>query len=154
SSQPAFFQHGEGLRFQTKSLFAGDRLRLNYLLLFQQFLAGGSPFSFRRFTADLNHEFPIYSTTKSYSGRPQNGPDDCSKATEDHACPAITRNREGGLAFRFFFSESATSAGNAVPFYFQPTLGGADINGNPTLSSYQDYRFRAPNVMLLRQSFE
>ena len=41
-----------------------------------------------------------------------------------------------------------------MPFYFQPTLGGADINGNSSLSSYQDYRFRAPNVMLLRESFE
>ena len=41
-----------------------------------------------------------------------------------------------------------------VPFYFQPTLGGSDINGNPSLSSYQDYRFRAPNLLLLRESFE
>jgi len=41
-----------------------------------------------------------------------------------------------------------------VPFYFQPTLGGADINGNASLSSYQDYRFRSPNVLLLRESFE
>ena len=41
-----------------------------------------------------------------------------------------------------------------VPFYFQPTLGGSDINGAPSLSSYQDYRFRAPNILLLRESFE
>lgn len=47
-----------------------------------------------------------------------------------------------------------TPGGNVVPFYFQPTLGGTDINGNPALSSYQDYRFRAPNVMLVRESFE
>ena len=47
-----------------------------------------------------------------------------------------------------------TPGGNVVPFYFQPTLGGSDINGNPSLSSYQDYRFRAPNVLLLRESFE
>ena len=37
---------------------------------------------------------------------------------------------------------------------FQPTLGGSDINGNPWLSSYNDYRFRAPNALLLRESFE
>jgi hypothetical protein len=43
---------------------------------------------------------------------------------------------------------------NTVPFYFQPTLGGSDINGNPSLASYQDYRFRAPDVMLFRESFE
>jgi hypothetical protein len=41
-----------------------------------------------------------------------------------------------------------------VPFYFQPTLGGSDINGNSTLPSYQDYRFRAPNTVLVRASFE
>jgi hypothetical protein len=45
-------------------------------------------------------------------------------------------------------------SGNFVPFYFQPTLGGTDINGNVALGSYQDYRFRAPNVMLVRESFE
>jgi len=42
----------------------------------------------------------------------------------------------------------------AVPFYFQQTLGGSDINGAPALSSYQDYRFRGPNLLLLRESFE
>lgn len=41
-----------------------------------------------------------------------------------------------------------------VPFYFQPTLGGADVNGNPSLGSYQDYRFRAPNILLLRESLD
>jgi len=51
-------------------------------------------------------------------------------------------------------SESLASAGSVVPFYFQRTLGGSDINGNPVLSSYQDYRFRGPNLLLLRESFE
>jgi hypothetical protein len=46
------------------------------------------------------------------------------------------------------------SASARVPFYFQQTLGGSDINGSPALSSYQDYRFRAPNLMLFRESFE
>jgi hypothetical protein len=41
-----------------------------------------------------------------------------------------------------------------VPFYFQPTLGGSDINGTAALASYQDYRFRAPNNILARASFE
>jgi hypothetical protein len=55
---------------------------------------------------------------------------------------------------RFFLAASLTPGGDLVPFYFQPTIGGSDINGNPSLASYQDYRFRAPDVMLLRQSFE
>jgi hypothetical protein len=33
-------------------------------------------------------------------------------------------------------------------------LGGTDINGNAMLSSFQDYRFRAPNLMVFRAAFE
>src|ERR1017187_993569 len=39
-------------------------------------------------------------------------------------------------------------------FYFQQTLGGADINSAQSLASYQDYRFRAPNILLLQGSLE
>ena len=67
---------------------------------------------------------------------------------------AITRDREGTIELRFFLATSMTPGGDLVPFYFQPTLGGNDINGNSSLSSYQDYRFRAPNIMFLRQKFE
>ena len=52
------------------------------------------------------------------------------------------------------YHRSIASAGSVVPFYLQPTLGGSDINGNPWLSSYSDYRFRAPNALLLREAFE
>ena len=51
-------------------------------------------------------------------------------------------------------TESIADEGSVVPFYFQPTLGGSDINGNNLLGSFQDYRFRAPNLLLLRESFE
>jgi hypothetical protein len=64
------------------------------------------------------------------------------------------RNREGTIGFRVFSALSFTPGGNAVPFYYQPTIGGGDLNGNSSLSSFQDYRFRAPNVMFLRESFE
>jgi hypothetical protein len=67
---------------------------------------------------------------------------------------AVSRNREGSLTARLLISESAVSAGSVVPFYFQQTLGGSDINGNPSLTSYQDYRFRAPNVLLLQETFD
>jgi len=155
TSQPGFVQHGEGLRFKTTSLFLADHLRLNYFLTFQQFLApGDSQFSFRRFNVDLSHQIPLYSTTRRSLENNHNGPDDCSKSLDEHVCPAITRNLEGHLGIRLFVSESMAASGHVVPFYFQPTLGGSDINGNPSLGSYQDYRFRAPNVLLLRESFE
>lgn len=155
TTQPGFLQGGEGLRFKTKSLFLQDHLRLNYLVNFQQFVApGDSHFSFRRFTTDLSHQIPIYSTTRTYVPGSQNGPDDCSKSIDDHTCPSITRNLEGSLGVRLFISESVTPSGHVVPFYFQPTLGGSDINADQSLSSYQDFRFRASNVLLLRESFE
>ncbi len=50
--------------------------------------------------------------------------------------------------------QSIVQAGHVVPFYFQPTLGGSDVNGNPALASYPDYRFRAPNTILARASIE
>jgi len=155
TAQPGFFQIGEGFRFKTKSLFLNDHLRLNYLVTFQQYLApGNSHFSFRRFTTDLSHQIPIYSTTRSYLSSSHNGPDDCSKGIDEHTCPSITENLEGSFGVRLFISESMAPSGHEVPFYFQPTLGGSDINGNQSLSSYQDFRFRAPNVLLLRGSFE
>lgn len=93
----------------------------------------------------------------SESARPKdiNGPDECASAA-DEKCPSISysRNLEGSIGFRLLISESAASAGSAVPFYFQHTLGGSDIMGNPSLSSYQDYRFRGPNLLLLRESFD
>jgi len=51
-------------------------------------------------------------------------------------------------------SESVVPAGHAVPFYFQPTLGGGDIDNQRTLASYADYRFRAPNALLFRAQYE
>jgi hypothetical protein len=155
TSQPGFLQIGEGFRFKTKSLFLGDHFRLNYFVVFQQFIAPGSAqFSFRRFTTDLSHQIPLHSKTRTYLSGTHNGPDDCSTALSDHNCPSITRNLEGSVGVRLFISESIAPAGHVVPFYFQPTLGGGDVNGNYSLSSYQDYRFRAPNVMLIRESFE
>jgi hypothetical protein len=65
-----------------------------------------------------------------------------------------SRNRNGSIGARLLLSESINSATSAVPFYFQPTLGGSDINGALALGSYQDYRFRAPNLLLVQENFE
>jgi hypothetical protein len=40
---------------------------------------------------------------------------------------------------------AAVPAGDSVPFYLQPTVGGTDLNGVAVLRSFSDYRFRAPN---------
>src|SRR6185437_760694 len=42
------------------------------------------------------------------------------------------------------------SGDHSVPFYYQPTLGGTDINGVDTLRGLSDYRLRAPNRLLMQ----
>lgn len=173
--QPGTIQFGEGVRM--RPVLLDSYLHLDYNLTYQQYIAPSSTFSFQRLTADLSHQFAIYrKTTRIVVPRDTNGPDECSvdrdsenpECTVDKfafnpecignsnksECKAITRDLQGTIGLRFFLAASMTPGGNVVPFYFQPTLGGSDINGNPSLASYQDYRFRAPNVMLIRQSFE
>ena len=153
NSQPGFIQLGEG--FRIRPVF-GDRLQLNYLANFQQFFAPSSSMnSFLRWTADLNHTFYLYGYTKAaVKNTDANGPDEC--APNGAKCPPLphTLNLNGSIGARLLVSESINSATSAVPFYFQQTLGGSDIDGAMTLGSYQDYRFRAPNLLLLQESFE
>ena len=153
TSQPGFMQLGEG--FRIKPVF-GDRLQLNYLANFQQFFApSSSTNSFLRWTADLNHIFYLYGYTETApKSTDPNGPDEC--APNGAKCPELphSRNLNGSVGVRFLLSESINSATSAVPFYFQQTLGGQDINSSLALGSYQDYRFRAPNLLLLQESFE
>ena len=155
ATQPGFLQLGEGVRI--KPVLLNDHLQLNYVFTFQQFFApSNSTYSFRRWTIDLDNEFPLYRNSQSTAPKDINGPDECAQSIGAEKCPSVSasHNRQGTVGFRFLLSESATSAGSVVPFYFQRTLGGSDINGNPVLSSYQDYRFRGPNLLLLHESFE
>ena len=41
-----------------------------------------------------------------------------------------------------------------MPFYLQPTLGGGDIHNENWLSSYTNYRFRAPDTVAFGVSYE
>jgi hypothetical protein len=151
SSHPGFAQLGEGLRIKP----AIGNLQLNYMGKFQQFFApSNSHISFLRWTVDLDHTYSLYGSSQSATSSETLGPDSCAHGEEK--CPEIprTRNLNGSIGVRVLLSESITSATSAVPFYFQPTLGGSDIDGALALGSYQDYRFRAPNLLLLQESFE
>jgi hypothetical protein len=179
--QTAYFQPSEGLRIDPG--FFKNRIRLNYLLQLQQYItAGNNAYSFRRWNADFNHEIPLYGLLPSrlakayYPNRPSqfinNGPDDCTGGNADRnisrqratsaepdsarPCPIIstTEKLEGRISFRLFLSESFAKQGSVVPFYFMPTLGGSNINSTPMLASYPDYRFRGPNLILLRGTIE
>lgn len=52
------------------------------------------------------------------------------------------------LAARMFISTSSTDAGQQMPFYFMPTLG-----GNDSLRGFRDYRFRGPHALLLQAEY-
>jgi hypothetical protein len=156
-----FAQFGQGLRL--RPTFANDYVRLNYTVNFQEFI-GTSNTSFRRFTTDLQHQIALYRNTSTNLPHDFNAPDSCTTDVSDttNKCPPLvapappgkTRNLEGSIGLRLLIQESIVPTGNVVPFYFQPTLGGSDINGNIALGSFQDFRFRAPNLMLFRASFE
>jgi hypothetical protein len=151
--QPTFLQLGEGLRVKP-ALFNGG-LRLNYLVQLQQFIAiSDATYSFRRWTVDFGHDIPLYHTSGPPASRETNGPDECATTPSNTGCPSVSRNRTGVISARFLVSKSSVSAGAVVPFYFQPTVGGSDLEGNRLLASYEDYRFRGPHLIALQESVE
>ena len=153
--QPGFAQFEEGLRLKP-SLF-DDRLQFDYLFDLQQFAASASSdVSFHRWMLDLKHEIPLYRTVSSTGPRDTNGPNECFESLGSRRCPPISysSNLEGSVLFRFLTMQSGVSGGNSVPFYFQPTLGGSDLNGQRLLAAYDDYRFRAPNLFAFQESVE
>jgi outer membrane protein assembly factor BamA len=52
------------------------------------------------------------------------------------------------IAARLFVSTSDTHAGQTMPFYFMPTLG-----GNDTLRGFREYRFRGPHAILAQAEY-
>jgi hemolysin activation/secretion protein len=52
------------------------------------------------------------------------------------------------LAARLFVSTSDTDAGQVMPFYLMPTLG-----GNDTLRGFREYRFRGPHAILVQGEY-
>ena len=142
SRQPGFLQFGEGLQYTRhggglpKNADYGADYDLDWGVSFQQFIAPSlSAFSFRRLTIDLTNEINLLHTFKASDG-------------------SETSQHFGTLQLRGWMAESVVPAGHSVPFYFQPTLGGGDLDKERTLPSFADYRFRAPNALLLRAQYE
>ena len=155
-----FGQFGEGARAK---IVLGPRVRLDYLGQFQQFATSSDAnLNFRRWTIDLGHEVSIYRKNKPVSKADQFTPNTCEQKKDERCLPDVEKlrandrswNRTGVVGARVLLSKSQTSGDNVVPFYFQRTLGGSDINGNRLLASYDDYRFRGPNLLLFQQTFE
>ncbi|ODS56013.1 MAG: hypothetical protein ABS36_06145 [Acidobacteria bacterium SCN 69-37] len=154
--QDAFLELREGVRLRPS--VGNGRLHLNYLAQAQQFRTSeASKSSFNRWTLDLRHQIPIYRGASSF-GPPQdfNGPNECASTLDSLDCPPLSRSRDrsGTIGIRVLMSSSSAGGGNQVPFYFQPTLGGSDINGERLLAGFDDYRFRGPAVLALQESLE
>lgn len=164
--QPPYAQFGQGVRIRPS--LARGYVDLNYSAGLKEFVgSGGASPSFQRLNLDFQHTFLMYRATRSSFARDGNGPDDCSanptdKNKSNRQCPPLmvapppgsTRALEGSVNLRLTINESFGATANQIPFYFQPTLGGGDINGDLSLSSFQDYRFRAPNTILFHAAVE
>jgi len=153
SAQPSFVQFGEGIRISP--LAAAAAVRLNYQVDVEQFRApADATSSFRRWTITLDHEIGLYHRAPARRSLETNGPDDCAIDPTTARCPSVSRDRTGAIGIKMTLSKSDAAAGSRVPFYFQPTLGGSDINGVAALAGYDDYRFRGPHLLLLQETFE
>jgi hypothetical protein len=156
ASQPSFLQFEESVRLQPA--VGGGRVRLNYAFGLQQFLApSSSRSSFSRWTLDLRHEFPLNRGAASApASRETNTPNECFTGVGAANCPPVvsSRDRYGAVGVRLLAVRSWTGGANRVPFYFQQTIGGGDIDGQRILPSADDYRYRGPNLVALQETLE
>ena len=70
----------------------------------------------------------------------------------EHANGSLRRDSILSLYGRLILSD--TSAGRVIPFYLQDTLEGTDINGDPSLRGFADYRFRGPDSMVMEAQWD
>lgn len=96
-------------------------------------------YSFRRFRADYLQK--IY-------------PERQKETTGGGAATRTQPNYDSVLYIAGRFTASGTSGGNVVPFYLQETIGGSDIDNDPTLRGFEDYRFRAPDLLSIQVQYE
>ena len=128
TSQPPFVHGQLFLRPHTRFL---ARFEINYKVAYGFYQDSDTGhYSFRRFEANLEHRF--YPEKRKHGG-------------------VIEQNY---FSVRWRYSASDTSSGNAVPFYLQETLGGSDIDNQPTLRAFKDYRFRGPYLLMVQAQYD
>ncbi|MDQ2777352.1 MAG: hypothetical protein M3Y57_20905 [Acidobacteriota bacterium] len=143
--QPGFSRVQPSVRLLFKPAFA-EFIDLRAAYAFYH-ATSGADYSFRQFTGSLaaQHKVRIQRQhTASHYNNLANAL--CSPLPAKQCSP-------GDISAMIFATTSQTSDNSAVPFFFQPTLGGANFEGEDTLRGYRDYRFRAPNVMGLQAEF-
>jgi hypothetical protein len=146
ASQPWFMRYSALAQFHTPSLppYAATAT-LDYSV-YQDL--GGSSFSFGRFAATLEWTRPLTHSVRA-------DPDASSSFVDRLFCRSakVTLCDFGTITVRGRVTLSNTFAHSVIPFYYQPTLGGTDINGFDTLRGFDDYRFRAPDDWLTQVEY-
>jgi hypothetical protein len=141
ASQPSFARYDLSIELHRPSAPPYDIDGTMHYHVYQDL--GGGRYSFGRFTAAVAWTDPFrrYVRSDSVSRRSLISRIFCTSAK-------VSTCDYGQFTVRARLAISQTFAGSVVPFYYQPTLGGTDINGFDTLRGFGDYRFRASDDWL------
>ncbi len=108
-------------------------------------------FSFHKFSADLSNTFPLR-IRGHFKVNPKK-----PRPLRDWFCGLPSKANKvceaGDVTLRGVLTLETAAAGQTVPFYLQPTLGGANLQDIDTLRGFADYRFRAPNALYLQAEY-
>jgi hypothetical protein len=128
TAQPPFIHQQISLRPHKRFL---ERFEINYNVAynFYQDTSTGH-YSFRRFEAKADHRF--YPEKKKHGG--------------------VIEQNYFSVLWRYSVSDAGSR--NAVPFYLQETIGGSDIDNQPSLRAFRDYRFRGPDLMTVQAEYD
>lgn len=155
TSQPDFVEAGVGLSIRTPTakpvLWEEHEGEFIYRHYFEK---GTNQYSFGRLEGWGDVSLEMLKQPKS-NGR-WSTVDFSRSAWQDVLCmQGPTGSCEiGTVTFTGRVTASYTGTASSVPFYLQPTLGGADFDGVDTLRGLVDFRLRAPNRLLLQVDFD
>jgi hypothetical protein len=148
-NRPDFLELGGGLSIRTPttrpSLWEKHEAQITYQHYFDQ---GSSQYSFDRLEAWADMSATLLKKTGSNNFDQPWWKDAICMPNAFRHCEIGTFTVGGRV------TTSYSSSGSSVPFYLQPTLGGADFHGIDTLRGLVDYRLRAPNRLLLQVDFD
>ena len=102
-------------------------------------------YSYRQFWLDEQHQTTIRCRLAPRNSSEESRPNSSGSKWPLSGC--FTLSLEGSI------TETAADASKTVPFFLQATVGGSDIGNNLSLPSYDNYRFRAPDVEYANASF-
>jgi hypothetical protein len=160
SLQPAYVHSSFGLRFKAKKVFEPKessspiKPRLTYSWngtgAYHSYSdMGQGPYSFQQFTFTSIRDDAMTFHFGGINKKPNSSAGNwlfCGRKKEDQ-CDF------GKLSLGTMLVLSRTTGNNVVPFYYQPTLGGSDINSIQSLRGYDNYRFRGPDAALVQVDY-